>query len=313
MTLLLLGVAAAGFVLPHFGWNGFRRLSPAPRWPRWWLSWRFIFWAAAPPPRLATTIAGDMAKIRRLYDACYEQSGVHYQQEQARIKNEFEETKRTLNLEWKQAARSISQLRGTQPATLGERASRLGQKNDAWLRAGLERTEQAHADTVARLKSEETRARPANRRGISEQKWPSSKATTLACGRSGRRIGISRSRRCAKISRRLIADADKLFPAWSAASWKNWTPPQHFQNAAKFARFEVDVAKFCEAMPKDPRLAGPCAMTISLPLSLVCPAQGSILFETGKASGDEAVERDEQFDFPPAVRHAAGQVELHDF
>ena len=46
--------------------------------------------------------------------------------------------------------------------------------------------------------------------------------------------------------------------------------------------------KFAEAMPKDARLTWPGPTVLSVPLSLVCPQQGSILFETGKASGDEA-------------------------
>ena len=82
--------------------------------------------------------------------------------------------------------------------------------------------------------------------------------------------------------------AEKLCPAWNARQWKNWTPPAEFQNAAKFARLEAGVEKFVGALPKDPRLKWFGPATLSAPLSLVCPAQGSILFESGKTSGDEA-------------------------
>jgi len=44
----------------------------------------------------------------------------------------------------------------------------------------------------------------------------------------------------------------------------------------------------CEALPKDPRLKWPGPATVSAPLSLVFPGQGSILFESGRHSGDEA-------------------------
>ena len=37
------------------------------------------------------------------------------------------------------------------------------------------------------------------------------------------------------------------------------------------------------------RLALPCPPTLSIPLSLICPSQGSILFETGKSGGEQAV------------------------
>jgi S-DNA-T family DNA segregation ATPase FtsK/SpoIIIE len=85
------------------------------------------------------------------------------------------------------------------------------------------------------------------------------------------------------------AAAEKLFPAWDAALWQSWTPVKEFQNAAKFGRLEVDLEKFAGPLPKDARLKWPGAPVFSLPLSLVSPRQGSILFETGKAGGDEAV------------------------
>jgi len=82
--------------------------------------------------------------------------------------------------------------------------------------------------------------------------------------------------------------AEKLCPPWEAAQWKNWAPPAAFQNAAKFARLEGGIEKFIGALPKDSRLKWFGPATISAPLSLVFPEQGSILFESGKTSGDEA-------------------------
>jgi len=90
-------------------------------------------------------------------------------------------------------------------------------------------------------------------------------------------------------------------------------PTLEFQNAAKFARLEAGVEKFFEALPKDSRLKWPGPATVSAPLALTFPAQGSILFETGKTGGDEAVWRDQQHHFPAARHHAARQAELHDF
>ena len=54
----------------------------------------------------------------------------HLQSEQERIKNEFEETKRTLDQEWRQAVRGISNLRGEQPAAMADKAARVAQKNE---------------------------------------------------------------------------------------------------------------------------------------------------------------------------------------
>jgi hypothetical protein len=88
---------------------------------------------------------------------------------------------------------------------------------------------------------------------------------------------------------RAINDATtRLCPDWESAEGKTWTPPARFQNAARFGRLEGSVEKFVGTLPKDPRLQWFGPTTLSVPLSLVCPGQGSILFESGKSSGEEA-------------------------
>jgi hypothetical protein len=51
----------------------------------------------------------------------------------------------------------------------------------------------------------------------------------------------------------------------------------------------LNLPKFAEALPKDKRLALPCPLTLSVPVSIVCPNQGSILFEANKTGHEEAV------------------------
>jgi hypothetical protein len=287
VSLLLLAIAAAGFVLPRFGWNFISQIEAVVAFIAlvavvavYWFGGR----TAAPA---ATAIAGDIAKGRRLYDGCHEKSGVHHQQEQARIENDFETTKRALNQEWKDAARNISQLRGSQPVALGEKAARIVQKNDRWWHAEVKRIQQRHLENVARLKIED-RERV---RQIAEAH--AAKLAQIEAEENLRREALAAEWKkaveplCDQF-RAINDDAEKLFPAWDAAQWKNWKPPQEFLNAAKFARLEVDVATFAEPVPKDARLAWPGPATLSVPLTLVCPAEGSILFETGKAGGDEA-------------------------
>jgi len=84
------------------------------------------------------------------------------------------------------------------------------------------------------------------------------------------------------------AAAETLCPAWTAATWQHWTPPAKFINAARFARLAGSVESFTGPLPKDPRLKWFGPATLSAPLALACPQQGSILFESGKTSGDEA-------------------------
>src|SRR5205085_2447146 len=82
------------------------------------------------------------------------------------------------------------------------------------------------------------------------------------------------------------AAAASEFPEWQTQLWPAWAPPATFKNVTRFARLEVDIKKFAETAPHDPRLAVP--PTVSLPLMLTYPQQGSILFETTK-SGNEPV------------------------
>ena len=90
-------------------------------------------------------------------------------------------------------------------------------------------------------------------------------------------------------SRKPNTAAEQLFPGWEAPFWKQWTPPDEFKNAARFGRLEVALATFAEKLPKDPRLSLPGPADFTVPLTLVYPRQGSILFETGKTGGNEAV------------------------
>jgi hypothetical protein len=240
--------------------------------------------AAAP---LATTIAGELAKARRLFDLCREKSAAHLQQEQARIKNEFEETKRSLNQEWRQAVKGISHLRGEQPAVMADKAARVTQKNEQWHQAELERIQQRHATAMTQLKAtdrgqvrqvaEAHKTKMARIESEHQRRWQELAADWKNCLQP----------LCEQL-REVNDAAEKLCPAWDAAQWKNWTPPAAFQNAVKFARLEAGVEKFVGALPKDSRLKWFGPATLSAPLALVCPAQGSILFESGKTGGDEA-------------------------
>ena len=90
-------------------------------------------------------------------------------------------------------------------------------------------------------------------------------------------------------SRPRTPSAEKLFPPWEPQLLESWAPPAQFAAAAKFARLEVDVEKLCEIRPKDKRLALPGPSRFSVPLCLVYPEQGSLLFETGAAKRDEAI------------------------
>jgi hypothetical protein len=287
LSVLLLGVAAANPVLAHFRRNDISRLEAGIALGGFILVVIVYFLGGRAAAPLATAIAADVAKMRRLFDACIEKSAAHLQSEQARIKNEFETAKQTFHQEWRQAVRDISQSRSTNATLISEKASRLAQKNQQWRRAELEKIQQCHAEVLARLKAEDAaqvrktadahQTKMAQVEAVHQHRW-----SELEADWKNQITPLCEQLRAAN------AAAEKVFPPWSDAVWKTWTPPAEFQNAAKFARLEACVEKLFEALPRDSRLKWPGLATVSVPLSLVFPAQGSILFETGKASGDEA-------------------------
>ncbi len=284
---ILLAVAAADPILAHFGKNLISHAEAGAALAALVLVVVIYFVGGRAATPLAKTIAGDLAKSRRLFDACVEKSAAHLQSEQARVKNEFEETKRTFNAEWRQAVKAISARRGEQPVVIAEKAARVAQKNEQWFRAAQERIQQRHNDTLELLKTADReivrqltdahKTRMTQLESVHQHRWQELEADWKKCIQPW----------CDRL--RAINDAaEKLCPDWNSAAWKNWTPPANFQNAARFARLEAGVEKLVGALPRDPRLKWFGPATISAPLALVFPEQGSLLFESGKTGGDEA-------------------------
>jgi S-DNA-T family DNA segregation ATPase FtsK/SpoIIIE len=288
LAVILLGLAAADPVLAHFGHNLVSDLEAGTALAAFFAVVIIYFIGGHLAAPLARTIAADLAKMRRLFEACTEKSAAHFQQEQERIKNDFETSKQTFNQEWRQAVRDIGQIRGAQPTAISAKASRLLQKNGLWWQRELGRLQQRHDEALTDLKAQDAagvRQLAETHRLLTAQIASDQQAGWQALEADWK----SRSHALVESVHAANAAAEKFFPAWDAALWQNWTPPAEFQNAAKFGRLEVDVEKFAGPLPTDARLRWPGARVFSLPLSLVSPQQGSILFETGKAGGDEAV------------------------
>jgi hypothetical protein len=79
-----------------------------------------------------------------------------------------------------------------------------------------------------------------------------------------------------------------MSPPWDASFIQNWKPAANFADAAKFGRFDLDLARQPDLLPKNPRLALPGPSKVSVPAALAFPYQGSLLFETPD-SGETAV------------------------
>jgi len=288
VTIGLLIVVAAFFVLPHFNVNVISRLDTGIALLALAIV-GVIYFLGMPGAAAAAekTIAAELAKARRLLDAAAEMAESRYTQDEERIHREFEGVGQAFDQEWREAARNAMNSRGRRPVEIDERAARVLEENERRSRVTLEQLEKEHAENLARLRqesesearrfSEEHAAKMArleadfqSRWQALENEWKNSIAPVYG------------------MIRATNAEAGRLFPDWDAEPWKHWSPPKDFKNAAKFARLEVDVEKFVETMPKDKRLALPSA-NFSVPLVLTYPQQGSVLFETNKGGETEAV------------------------
>jgi hypothetical protein len=288
LSALLLAVAAAHLVLAKFNLDTITQVEAVIALAAFFLVVIFYFLGGQLAAPLAKTIAGDLARMRRLFDVCSEKSVAHLQSEQARIENEFETTKKTFNQEWRQAVRDISDSRNSNSTVISQKAARIVQKNEAWHRAALERIQPSHAEALARLKAEDA----AQIRQIAEAHQTKMAQIESGHARLWQDLETDWQKTITPLCHQLRAAneaAEKVFPAWDDASWKDWRPPTEFQNAAKFARLESAIEKFAGPLPKDPPLKWPGPPVISAPLSLLFPTQGSILFETGKTAGDDAL------------------------
>jgi hypothetical protein len=235
----------------------------------------------------AAGLAGDLARARRLFETCVDKSSAFLESEQGRIRSEFETAKNAFNHEWRQATRDIINRRGVEPAVVNDKASRIHGRNERQRSARDERLQKGHAAAVAALKAadqiqfnelaEAHKARMRKFEDEHQQRWQELE-----------RDWKSTLQPLSEQLRHANDAAEKLCPPWEAPQWKDWAPPTRFQNAVEFGRLEGSVEKFIGALPKDPRLKWFGPATISAPLALVCPEQGSILFESGKFSGDEA-------------------------
>ena len=237
---------------------------------------------------LAKTIAGNLTKAGRLLEIAAQKAEQTYEREQVRIKAEFEDALANINKEWRLANRKAMNSRGARPMETDVRAGKIFQKHEQKHLALVGQLEKEHSANLKRFHElsnvEGEKATEAH--GVYIAKLEAEFQAGWQALQAGWKTTIS------SIYEKIRAvndEAEKTFPAWDSKAWEGWTPPQRFENAAKFGRLEVDAAKFVEVLPKDPRLALPEPRQFSVPLSLAFPFGGSALFETSKGGEMEAV------------------------
>ncbi len=286
VTVLLLGVAVADPVLQHFGHPFITNVHAGIALAGLAIALAVYFLGMTPAAPLAKTIAADFVRARHLLNASADQAAAYLQSEQARIENEFQETTSAVNQEWKRATKEIAGQRNLRPTELDERVARLKKKSDQWHNARLQKLQLDHEKIMAWFRQEADK-QTGQMAEAHKAKLEKLEADLQNGWSEVERDWQQRALPLCEAIQTAGAAADKLFPDWTKTG--DWKAPQTFLNAVKFARLEVELEKFVGALPKDKRLALPDAKSLSLPLLLAQPDQGSLLFETGKDGGNEAV------------------------
>lgn len=287
-VIMLAGVTIAHPVLAHFGKPMVTQMHAIIALAAlavviviYWLGIR----AALP---LAKVVAGGLVRARGLLDFSWDQAVAFQQAEQQRVENKFAAAKNAINQEWKLKSRELAQLRNTRPTELEARVARLHERNEHYQQTESRRRQQAHDEAASQTRvaateqaTQLTAAHQANLARLGndfQAAWQK-----LATEWRERALPLGEALQAAG------AAAEKFFPDWETSGGTAWQPPESFINAVKFGSLEVALETFIGQLPQDKRLALPGPATLQLPLLLTHPLQGSLLFETGKDGGGEAV------------------------
>jgi S-DNA-T family DNA segregation ATPase FtsK/SpoIIIE len=288
LAIVLLAVAVAGAVLPHYGSHAVSGPVAIAALAAFVILLVLSFLAAGAAAPTAAAVADHFVKAHEMLDGGAEKIELYYQQEQERIQAEFQANEQALNQRWKEGARSLARLGTSLPMQIDDKALRIHQKNLKRGALKLKRIEAEHDEIMAQKQANNDEL---TRRLLSDYE---TKKRQMEQEHAAAWVQLEADwkRDIEPLCRDLqdsAAAAEKMFPPWTPPNWENWTPPNDFQNVSTFGRLEVNIPKLADALPKDKRLALPCPPTLTVPLSLVCPSQGSILFETGKTGNEEAV------------------------
>jgi S-DNA-T family DNA segregation ATPase FtsK/SpoIIIE len=236
---------------------------------------------------LGARIAGELESARSWHTAAAEQAQRRHAGEIQRIEAEAQSRTDSFNDNWRTAMHEAEEARGIQPGRIDEKAGRASERHARATAARTATLHRGHETVMARLQADA---------GARRQEFTAAHEAKMAkltgdYHAQWQKLENDWKRVIQPLYEQINAAntaADAAFPPWQPELWQQWTPPDSFQNAARFARLDLDVTRFSEAAPNDPRLALPGPANISLPLVLTYPQQGSVLFETTR-SGNERV------------------------
>ena len=239
----------------------------------------------ATPPAKSAGAALDEA--RKLHELCAQKAEASFAAETERIVITHTSTSQMLNNMWKQKQSGAKSLREDWSERLEGRARTLRSVADGRRLHRLAQVDQAHGENVAQLaaQSSERKTQIESNHADGLAKLTATRdAAWQTIETDWQHVVVPAYKAIEATS----LAAEKLFPKWEASLWKNFTLPDEFPHAARFAELSVDIERLAGVQLENERLMLPGPRRFTLPLLLDVPRNASLLFET-KQSGQEQV------------------------
>jgi S-DNA-T family DNA segregation ATPase FtsK/SpoIIIE len=235
----------------------------------------------------AKSAAVALAEAVRLYDACAAKAEAGFAAETERITTTHAHAVAVANAHWKHKQVEGKSLRDDWARRLEDRARRLNSVTDGRRLHRLGVVEQQHAHKVRELTGQSAEHKAALQITQSEglAKLTDARDETLgALTADWQNIVLPTYREIEAAAQA----AEHAFPAWDADHWKQFTLPDDFPHAARFAGLSLDIEILAGVTLKDERFMLPGPRRLTVPLLLEVPRHASLLFES-KQSGQERI------------------------
>ncbi|HMP82127.1 MAG TPA: FtsK/SpoIIIE domain-containing protein [Verrucomicrobiota bacterium] len=231
--------------------------------------------------------AAALVRARQLHDEAAQKADATFAAENARIQTAHATATQALNALYKQTQRDVRSTRKDWEQRLNEQARHLIAENEERHRRALVRIEADYSERMTRHNDE-----VAAHTGKLESENIENNARLNAALDAARASIKSDWQNVVLPLYNLLQSASKsateTFPPWRGELWENFSSPDDFAHAARFAELAVDLERFCSASLKGEGFSLPDPARINAPLLLSIPRQASVLFET-KTSGQELV------------------------
>lgn len=238
---------------------------------------------------LAGKIAESIARGRMLFQSVSTKAEAHHLAELQHIKDVCTSTANTLNSRWSEVVAEAARLSESFNKNVEERHANALRRNDYLLHTQVQNLKQAHQTGVVQSREETERKKQA----LIDERDTKLSSYTAAYEKERKELVSAWETDLRPLYDQLerhIAAAEAAFPAWPEHLAPDWQPPQTFVSAAPFASLDVDVEKMADVDLAEANLTLPGPAKFTLPLTLIYPQQGSILFETAQTGDGEAID-----------------------